>query len=52
MLLLINFAQEKPLHSLAGVSVQHSRVKLVIPKEFSKGKQADAFFALKLFGRI
>ena len=29
--------QEKPLHELAGVSVQHSTVKLIIPKEFSKG---------------
>eukprot|EP00596_Hydrurales_sp_CCMP1899_P002034 CAMPEP_0119034676 /NCGR_PEP_ID=MMETSP1177-20130426/1683_1 /TAXON_ID=2985 /ORGANISM="Ochromonas sp, Strain CCMP1899" /LENGTH=486 /DNA_ID=CAMNT_0006992289 /DNA_START=563 /DNA_END=2023 /DNA_ORIENTATION=+ len=28
---------EKTLHELSGVSVQHSRVRLVIPKEFKKG---------------
>ena len=49
---MINIVQEKPLHLLAGVSVQHSRVKLVIPKEFSKGEESVAFFSLKLYGRI
>lgn len=28
---------EKTLHELSGVSVQHSRVRLVVPKEFAKG---------------